>query len=93
VPFVGSHQLSVLFFTPSSGFKSRINPAKTPPDARGDPFPKIAPKPRTRQCHAKDLVAIRISPRLMQQLRRQTKQALPTMIHEMLEEVVKKEDA
>lgn len=48
---------------------------------------------RPRTGHAKDLIAIRISPRLLQQLRRlAAKQSKPyqTMIHEMLEEAVRK---
>jgi uncharacterized DUF497 family protein len=45
---------------------------------------------------SKDLIAIRISPRLLQQLRRlAAKQSKPyqTMIHEMLEEAVNKQVA
>jgi predicted DNA binding CopG/RHH family protein len=48
---------------------------------------------RPRTGHAKDLIAIRMSPRLLQQLRRlAAKQSKPyqTMIHEMLEEAVSK---
>jgi predicted DNA binding CopG/RHH family protein len=56
---------------------------------------------RPRTGHAKDLIAIRISPRLLQhrllqQLRRlAAKQSKPyqTMIHEMLEEAVRKQVA
>jgi predicted DNA binding CopG/RHH family protein len=51
---------------------------------------------RPRTGHAKDLIAIRISPRLLQQLRRLAgKQSKPyqTMIHEMLEEAVRKQVA
>lgn len=48
---------------------------------------------RPRTGHAKDLIAIRISPRLLQQLRRlAAKQNKPyqTLIHELLEDAAKR---
>jgi uncharacterized protein (DUF4415 family) len=51
---------------------------------------------RPRTGNAKDLIAIRISPRLLRQLRRlaaKQSKSYQTMIHEMLEEAVRKQIA
>jgi predicted DNA binding CopG/RHH family protein len=66
------------------------------PEMTGEELKRARRVGRPRTGHAKDLIAIRISPRLLQQLRRlAAKQSKPyqTMIHEMLEEAVKKQVA
>ncbi len=66
------------------------------PEMTADEMKRARRVGRPRTGHAKDLIAIRISPRLLQQLRRlAAKQSKPyqTMIHEMLEEAVSKQVA
>ena len=66
------------------------------PEMTADEMKRARRVGRPRTGHAKDLIAIRISPRLLQQLRRlAAKQSKPyqTMIHEMLEEAVSKQMA
>jgi uncharacterized protein (DUF4415 family) len=66
------------------------------PEMTADEMKRSRRVGRPRTGNAKELIAIRISPRLLQQLRRlAARQSKPyqTMIHEMLEEAVRKQVA
>ena len=63
------------------------------PEMTADEMKRARRVGRPRTGHAKDLIAIRISPRLLQQLRRiAAKQNKPyqTLIHELLEDAAKR---